>query len=62
MSEKIAYSAKEVAELLSLSVVTVRRHTALGWFPHHRIGRAVRYTRADIESYLTRWECRNSHY
>lgn len=28
MTEKIAYTAPEVADLLSLSPVTVRRHTA----------------------------------
>ena len=56
MPETIAYTAEQVADLLNLSVKTVRRHTTDGWFPCHRIGkRAIRYTRADIDSYLARW-------
>jgi excisionase family DNA binding protein len=56
MSQKIAYTAEEVAQKLSLSLVTVRRHTRAGMFPCHRIGRAVRYTETDITKYLERWE------
>ena len=53
--ETIAYTADQVAELLNLSTVTVRRHTSAGIFPCHRIGRSIRYTRADVDAYLERW-------
>lgn len=52
--ERIAYTASEVAEMLGLSEVQVRRDTKALLLPCRRFGRAVRYTRDDIESYLTR--------
>ena len=62
MNETIAYTADQVADLLNLHTETVRKHTRQGLFPCHRIGRAVRYTRDDIDQYLTRWEDAGYHY
>jgi len=53
--ENIAYTADQVATLLNLSLITIRRHTTMGIFPCHRIGRLVRYTREDIDNYLAKW-------
>lgn len=52
----IAFTAEQVAARLNLSLVTIRRHTAAGLFPCHRIGRAVRYTGEDIKAYMARWK------
>jgi excisionase family DNA binding protein len=40
---------EEAAALLKLHPDTLRRMTEL---PHHRIGRKLRYSRRDIETYL----------
>ena len=40
--------------MLPVSVRTLRRVTTVGTMPCHRIGRAVRYTAADIGTYLER--------
>jgi excisionase family DNA binding protein len=42
----------ETAELLSVSVRTVRRLIESGALPVHRIGRAVRISDADIAAFL----------
>lgn len=47
------FTAEEVADMLHVSVRTLRRVTTVGTMPCHRIGRAVRYT-ADIGTYLER--------
>ncbi len=49
-----AYTAEEVADMLHVSVRTLRRVTTVGTMPCRRIGRAVRYTAADISTYLER--------
>jgi predicted DNA-binding transcriptional regulator AlpA len=49
------YTLSETAAHLRLSESQVRRHTELGIFPVHRIGRSVRYTTSDINSYIERW-------
>lgn len=54
--ERFAYTAAEVAEMLALSEVQIRRHTAAGLLPCHRIGRSVRYTREDVQNYLSLFE------
>ena len=48
------FTAEEVADMLHVSVRTLRRVTTVGTMPCHRIGRAVRYTAADIGTYLER--------
>ena len=50
--ERMAFTAREVAEMIGVSFDTVRRATAEGLLPCRRLGRSVRYTRADIHSYL----------
>ena len=59
-SERIAYTATEVAEMLSISLVQIRRFTASGRLPCRRLGRSVRYTHSDIDAFLV--ECGDSVY
>ena len=54
--ETIAYTADQVAEMLNLSTITIRRATTAGLMPCRRIGRAVRYTRSDIDAFLDKYE------
>lgn len=51
--EKEFYSRKELAELLGVTPLTVYRITQRGELDYHMIGRAMRFRREDIESYLT---------
>ena len=48
------FTAEEVADLLSVSVRTLRRVTTVGTLRCHRIGGATRYTAADMATYLER--------
>jgi len=54
MAEREFYSQRELAELLRVNVVTVRRLVKRGEIPFHRIGRVLRFRRKDVESYLAR--------
>jgi len=45
-------NAKEVAEFLKLSVMTIRRYTMRKLIPFHKINRSVRYDKAEIESWV----------
>jgi excisionase family DNA binding protein len=49
------YTVSETAAHLRISERQVHRHTAQGLFPCHRIGRSVRYTTSDINTYLESW-------
>lgn len=49
---RIAFTVQEVAELLGVSINTIRRATAEGLLPYRQLGRLVRYTREDIQAYL----------
>jgi excisionase family DNA binding protein len=42
----------ELAEILQVSTVTIRRWITSGLLPHHRIGKLIRFTELDIESFL----------
>ena len=53
-AQTVLLSAEEVADLLSLSVRTVRRMIASGEIPIVRIGRSVRIRRVDIEALIGR--------
>ena len=44
--------APEVASWLRVSLITVRKWTSSGFIPCVRFGRAVRYNRRDVESWL----------
>ena len=44
--------AKEVAALLRLSVVTIRRYTMNKEIPYHKVNRAVRYKKSEIEEWF----------
>jgi excisionase family DNA binding protein len=43
---------REVAEILKLSVQTVRRYVMKGEIPHHKIFRAVRFKPSEIQSWV----------
>jgi excisionase family DNA binding protein len=45
-------TAREVAELLRLPVSTVYELARTGRLPHLRIGRAMRFSREDLEEHL----------
>ncbi len=50
-------TADEVAELLRLPVSTVYDLTRTARLPHQRIGRAIRFSQSDLETYLAE-QCR----
>ncbi len=56
------FTLEEVAELTGLSIVTLRRLLRVKQpakrLNHHRIGRSIRVSQADLEEYLAR--CRKS--
>ena len=45
-------TVNEVALMVRLSVVTIRRYTAADKIPYHRIYRAIRYKRSEIERWV----------
>lgn len=45
-------TAEEVAELLRLAVSTIYDLARTGRLPHLRIGRALRFSRSDLEAHL----------
>jgi excisionase family DNA binding protein len=49
-------TADEVASLLKLSVQTIRRYTMLNQIPFHKINRAVRYKKTEIELWVEKGE------
>lgn len=50
--ERQLLTAREVAELLRLPVSTVYELARTERLPHLRIGRAMRFSREDLEAYL----------
>ena len=50
--ERQLLTAREVAELLRLPVSTVYELARTERLPHLRIGRAMRFSREDLETYL----------
>jgi len=51
-------TADEVAMMLKLSVQTIRRYTMNKEIPHHKLNRAVRYKKSEIELWLEKREGR----
>jgi excisionase family DNA binding protein len=49
---RFLFTAEEVAQALAVSTTLVRQLTLSGDLPCRRIGRLVRYTTADIESFV----------
>ena len=49
---RFLFTAEEVARALAVSTTLVRQLTLSGDLPCRRIGRLVRYTTADIESFV----------
>ena len=45
-------TVKEVAAMVQLSVITIRRYTARNEIPFHKIYRAVRYKKSEIEQWV----------
>ena len=52
-------TAEDVAELLRLPVSTIYDLARTGRLPHLRIGRALRFSRRDLEAHLAE-RCRGS--
>ena len=46
------FTADDVAEFLKLSVQTIRRYTMNKEIPFHKINRAVRYKKSEIELWV----------
>ena len=43
--------AGEVAEMLGLSIATIRKWVLVGYIPYLKIGRAVRFSASDIQDW-----------
>jgi len=52
--EPLAYAIADVAELVSLSVDTIRQQIAEGWLEHVRVGQRVLVTRIQVQQWLGR--------
>ena len=50
------FTAREVAEFVRLSVQTIRRYTMNKKIPFHKINRAVRYKKSEIEEWVEKRE------
>jgi len=48
------YTIREVAEKLKISVSSVYRYVENGNFPHRKIGSNIRFTRENIETFLSK--------
>lgn len=46
------FTARSLAEYLSVSTKTIRNWTRAGRLPHYRFGDAVRYDPADLDSFV----------
>jgi hypothetical protein len=56
--ERFLFTAEEVARAFAVSTTLVRQLTLSGDLPCRRIGRLVRYTTADIESFVDSFDDR----
>ncbi len=56
--DRALFTAQEVAVALAVSTTLVRQLTLSGDLPCRRIGRLVRYTTADIESFVHNFDQR----
>lgn len=54
MEPEKTLTAEQIAEILQVSVKTVRRLTRAGHLPHYRLGRCVRYRASELEGWLRR--------
>jgi len=52
MEEQEFYTAKEIAALIRVNEQTIYRLAHGGQLPAHRIGRAMRFRRNDVEAFL----------
>jgi len=50
-------TVNEVALMLMLSAQTIRRYTRKNEIPYHKIFRAVRYRKSEIEQWVEREKC-----
>ena len=48
------YTVRELADMLAVNEMTVRRMMRRGELPYHNIGRAKRFRRDDVEAFLKR--------
>jgi len=49
----------QVAEMFKISVATVRRWVWQGYIPYMKIGKAIRFSKSDIENWVST-KCANS--
>jgi len=49
----------QVAEMLKISIATVRRWVWQGYIPYIKIGKAIRFSNSDIENWVSS-KCTNS--
>jgi len=52
MREKLFYTSEDIAEMLELSVDTIRRYIREGKLPAIRLGGAYRIKREDFERFI----------
>ena len=52
MEDNKVIGAREFAKLTGQNVFTVYEHLRRGIVPHHRFGRAVKFTPEDVREYL----------
>jgi excisionase family DNA binding protein len=48
------YTIREVAEKLKISISSVYRYVESGRFPHRKIGSNIRFTKENIETFLSK--------
>lgn len=48
------YTVADLAEMLQVQEITIRRMIRRGQIPVHKIGRAFRFRRSDVEDFLAR--------
>ena len=53
-------TADEVAKMVRLTVQTIRRYTMKSEIPFHKINRAVRYKKSDIEEWVEKREAKKA--
>jgi len=48
------YTVADLSEMLQVQEITIRRMIKRGQIPVHKIGRAFRFRRSDVEDFLAR--------
>ena len=51
--EEVFITNKEAAELLKVSLPTLRKYVQIGMIPHYRIGRQLRFKKSEVIDAIT---------